>query len=294
VYNSHILWQICDILALNILKKLIRFAKNYLMFIPQTHYVVDSQGQKFHVLVGIEDWEQFTQSLQQVQNQLLTQRKQLEDTKIANAHLQQAHKEDILHFINKLSRETGKIYRLPTEAEWEFAARGGNQSKGFKYSGSDHLDDVAWYDSNSNSKTHPVGEKAANELGIHDMSGNVWEWCVGSKVRGGSWFHVERFCRTSFQSRSGTLVPFNGLGLRLVRISNQSASSSDSMLIKTPSLSYLTTPKDLSLGRAAEKELKRKNSTNFKPCSSDGLKWFTWLPKHGSHANHSHPLLCYN
>jgi formylglycine-generating enzyme required for sulfatase activity len=72
---------------------------------------------------------------------------------------------------------TGKQFRLPTEAEWEYAARGGNQSNGYKYSGSDDINVVGWYSENSSIKTHEVGTKAPNELGIYDMSGNVWEMC---------------------------------------------------------------------------------------------------------------------
>jgi formylglycine-generating enzyme required for sulfatase activity len=88
---------------------------------------------------------------------------------------------DCQEFIKKLNAKTGKDFRLPTEAEWEYAARGGNRSRGDKYSGSDNIGSVAWYNSNSNSKAHPVGTKESNELGIYDMSGNVQEWC-------GDWF----------------------------------------------------------------------------------------------------------
>jgi len=131
-------------------------------------------------------------------------------------------------------------YRLPTEAEWEYAARGGPGSKGFKYAGSNTLSEVGWFTGNSGSKTQPVGQKKANELGLHDMSGNVWEWChdwkgyysasgltnpVGpdsgsSRVyRGGSWYSSEQFCRAASRN-SGTPAGsyIDGvLGFRVVR-----------------------------------------------------------------------------
>ena len=85
--------------------------------------------------------------------------------------------EDAQEFINKLNELTGKNYRLPTEAEWEYAARGGNKSQGYKYSGSNDINEVAWYYENSEGTPHPIGTKVPNELDIYDMSGNVFEWC---------------------------------------------------------------------------------------------------------------------
>ncbi len=82
---------------------------------------------------------------------------------------------DCQEFIDKLNRLTGRKFGLPTEAQWEYAARGGNRSKGYKYSGSNNIDELAWYDGNSG--THLVATKKPNELGIYDMSGNLWEWC---------------------------------------------------------------------------------------------------------------------
>jgi formylglycine-generating enzyme required for sulfatase activity len=131
----------------------------------------------------------------------------------------------------------GYEYRLPTEAEWEYAARGGSRGRDTKYSGSDKVDQVAWYDENSGSKTHPVGQKQANELGLYDMSGNVWEWCLDRKGdyssgpqadpvgpgtgpgrvdRGGSWLGGASYCRVANRH---SIAPTNtgiGLGFRVV------------------------------------------------------------------------------
>ena len=85
--------------------------------------------------------------------------------------------DESMTFILKLVVMTGINFRLPTEAEWEFAARGGNKSRQTIYSGSNNIDSVAWYQYNSSEKPHPVGQKSPNELGLYDMNGNVWEWC---------------------------------------------------------------------------------------------------------------------
>ena len=144
--------------------------------------------------------------------------------------------DDCQEFITKLNALTGKTFRLPTEAEWEFAARGGTKSQGFTYSGSNTVDDVAWYFDTSSSTTHPVATKAPNELGIYDMTGNVWEWCQdwhgsygnsprtnpmgavnGSNrvYRGGGWFCSAKFCHSSFRFNNSPAFRSCIQGLRL-------------------------------------------------------------------------------
>ena len=163
--------------------------------------------------------------------------------------------DDCKTFISKLNAITGKTFRLPTEAEWEYAARGGNKSNGYKYSGGNTLDEVSWFWENSgntrlsgiwnsddmtanNCRTHDVKQKKSNELGLYDMSGNVWEWCQdwyggdyyssspqsnpqgpssssNPVIRGGSWEGGGGNCRVSGRSSSSPFFGYNYIGLRL-------------------------------------------------------------------------------
>lgn len=158
--------------------------------------------------------------------------------------VEQVSWEDCQEFIRRLNRLTGRNFRLPTEAEWEFAARGGTKSRGYKYSGGNSIGAVAWYEVNADDVgkssldygIHPVKTKQPNELGLYDMSGNVWEWCqdwygdyssssqtnptgpssgscrVG---RGGSWGYDAWCCRVAARGSSAPSGRSNGLGLRL-------------------------------------------------------------------------------
>lgn len=143
--------------------------------------------------------------------------------------VEQVSWDDCQIFIRKLNQLTGENFRLPSEVEWEYAARGGNKSKRYKYSGSNSVDNVAWYDGNSGNTTHRVKTKQPNELGIYDMSGNVREWCQdkwcsdynsprndrGRVLRGGSWFSYARFVRVSSRGNYNPDYRYYGNGLRL-------------------------------------------------------------------------------
>ena len=141
--------------------------------------------------------------------------------------------DDCQEFIDRLNRITGQNFRLPTEAEWEYAARGGNRSRGYEYSGSNNIESVGWHDGNSGNSTHPVGNKLDNELGLYDMSGNVREWTSdlwssdyssyrngGSSgsyrvSRGGSYNYYAKNCRSANRGLNDSSYRYRSLGFRL-------------------------------------------------------------------------------
>lgn len=146
---------------------------------------------------------------------------------------------DIQKFLMKLNQMTGQQYRLPTEAGWEFSARGGNKSLGYRYAGGNDIGEVAWYWKNGDDKTHPVGQKKPNELGLYDMTGNVWEWCQdwygeypdgpqadptgpeygASRVqRGGAWDNHARNCRSAYRLYRTPDERYSNRGFRLVAV----------------------------------------------------------------------------
>ena len=158
----------------------------------------------------------------------------------ARCPVEQVSWNDVQVFLRKLNKLTGKRYRLPTEAEWEYAARGGRHSRGYRYAGGNDAGTVGWYRDNSGYRARPVGRKRANELGLHDMSGNVREWvqdcwndsyrgapadgrawergdCGWRVVRGGSWKSVPRYLRSADRVWDVAGNRFDDLGFRIAR-----------------------------------------------------------------------------
>jgi len=148
--------------------------------------------------------------------------------------------EDAKSFLSQLSQKTGKKYRLPTEAEWEFAARGGIKSLGFIYAGSNFIDHIAWSEENANKTTHMVGKKHPNELGIYDMTGNIYEWCTdwfnekyyksspienpagpvsgeNRVIRGGSWKYKPKEIKVTHRMSIRPTSRYSDIGIRVVR-----------------------------------------------------------------------------
>ena len=152
--------------------------------------------------------------------------------------VEQVSWDDVQDFLKKLNDLTGRHYRLPTEAEWEYAARGGSKSRDFQYSGGNEIGAVAWYDDNSGNKTHPVGQKKDNALGLYDMAGNVWEWCSdrygdysaesqtnpkgpgqgdARVYRGGGWAYNAELCRAAYRGDGSPARRNGSIGFRLAR-----------------------------------------------------------------------------
>lgn len=150
--------------------------------------------------------------------------------------------DECISFISELNQITGRTFRLPTEAEWEYAARGGRKSKGYRYAGSDNVDDVSWNYDNSYGQTHAVAMKKPNEIGLYDMSGNVWEWCqdwfdgnyyaenqdwkdplnkqesTHYVLRGGSWNYAEPYSRCATRNYGSLHTRYEDCGFRIALV----------------------------------------------------------------------------
>lgn len=203
---------------------------------------------------------------------------------------------DVQDFIRKLNAQTGKNYRLPTEAEWEYAAKGGEKSRGCTYSGSNDLGSLAWHYINSGSKTHAVGGKQANELGIYDMTGNVGEWCsdwhgtynsysetnsTGALtgnfrlLRGGSWSDLANFCRSASRNWGVPGGSYDFGGFRLVLpVEDESKSEIQTETIKTDEepLTYVEQDAEYPGGSAALYKLISENLVYPEDAVENGIE----------------------
>ena len=156
-------------------------------------------------MVSVGDFSIGKYEVTQAQWQAVMGTNPSEHTGCPNCPVENVSWNDLQDFLQKLNAKTGKNYRLPSEAEWEYAAKGGSHSHGYNYAGSNDLNAVAWYSGNSDDETHPVGQKQPNELGIYDMTGNVWEWCsdwydINNQdrvIRGGGWGLNPATCRVA-------------------------------------------------------------------------------------------------
>lgn len=204
-------------------------------FVDSTQYQTDAEKKGYIYIFTGHAWEKKTGL--NWRHDVQGQTRSTADYQHPVVHLSQ---NDAKAYCQWLSKQTGKEYRLPTEAEWEFSARGGKLSKTYRYAGSNDLEKVAWHWGNSDWKTHVVGQKKANELGLFDMSGNVWEWCsdqydvdyyksspnidpTGAKLgtyavlRGGSWNEFSHNCRLAERRAFNPLFCVNDYGFRLAR-----------------------------------------------------------------------------
>jgi formylglycine-generating enzyme required for sulfatase activity len=129
--------------------------------------------------------------------------------------VEQVSWDDAQAFCQKLSEITGKNYRLPTEAEWEYACRAGTTTHYYFGDDANQLGEYAWYDENSNNTTHPVGQKKSNGWGLYDMSGNVWEWCEDICLRGGSWHIFPNYCRSANRLQNNPVIHYDDFGFRV-------------------------------------------------------------------------------
>jgi formylglycine-generating enzyme required for sulfatase activity len=202
-------------------------------FVQETGYVTDAEKEGWSSVYKDNKW-----SKPNVENEVNWKYDiagNLIDSKVTDLPVVHVSWNDANNYCQWLSQNANYLYRLPTEEEWEFAARGGNSSQSFRFSGSNTPQEVAWYGGNSEGSLHPVGRKKPNELGLFDMSGNVMEWCGSSYemykggpeevvisssdkvLRGGSWYYDDDWCRSTFRRGWPPNMRGGAIGFRVCR-----------------------------------------------------------------------------